>query len=131
MSEVGVTLRLRGMIRNNLEFKKRKWTQFNQSEYIEKVKLVKWDQMYSLNDVNLVWDYLETSLSEILKEVAPTVKIQPRKGYNKWITRETKYKMTERDNTRTEASMTGNLDTWGKYRKLRNTVTREVRKNRK
>ena len=84
---VGLVIRMKGIIKNSQEFKKRKWSKFNQDDYIKKVKAVNWEIMYQLRDVNLVWDFMESSLSDILKEIAPIVKIQPRNDFKAWVTK--------------------------------------------
>ena len=62
----------------------------------------------------------------------PISKIQPG-GTNKknWVTKETKEKIKLRDNLKVLANNTNNEDDWSNYRKIKITVTDNVRKDRK
>ena len=128
---IGITLRIKGMMANNLEFNKRQWSNFDQNNYVQKVEKIDWESMYSLENVDLIWDYFETNLNSVINEVAPIVKVQPKGGYRNWVTNETKALMHERNSLRTQASRTGSTELWNKYRTARNKVTAEVQKDRK
>ena len=87
--------------------------------------------MYELTDVNLAWNYMETSLTEILSLEAPVVKVQPTKHYKSWVTKETKTMMVERDNAKTASRLTGTPEDRDNFKKLRNKVSKAVKNNRK
>ena len=127
---VDVILRVKGAVRSNLEFRKRKWCNFDQDVYNERIKNIKWDKMYQMSNVNLAWNYFETSMNKILEEVAPTVKVQPSGRYKTWIKTSNKFDIEERDKLRTEAKSTGSADAWSSYRKMRNIVVK-VKKGQK
>ena len=113
---IGITLRIKGIMTNNQEFKKRQWTNFEQKKYVQKVENIDWEAMYSLDNVDLIWDFFETNLSNVINEVAPIVKVQPKGGYRNWVTKETKVLMHERNLLRTQASRTGSTELWNQYR---------------
>ena len=49
------------------------------------MKWINWGDLYTLGDANLAQDFLESSLSNVLREVAPIVKVQPKKCYRKSV----------------------------------------------
>ena len=64
---IGIQIRLVGILKNCQNFKKRKWGNFSQESYNQRISEIDWDEMYKLTDVNLAWDYLESNLIEIPK----------------------------------------------------------------
>ena len=74
---------------------------------------------------------METNLNLILSDIAPIVKVQPCSKYRKWVSNSTKELMKSRDQARMTAKQSGTEVDWNLYRKLRNTVTSQVRKDRK
>ena len=128
---VGIIFRVSGTVRLNQAFKKRKWDTFNLELYREKVDNITWENMYEMSNVNLALDFFESSLNTILKYEAPIMKIHPSGRYKTWVQPNTKLLITERDNLRNVAKANDDIETWQKYRKLRNKVTKEVTNDRK
>ena len=128
---IGVTVRVKGMVDCRHEFKKRKWTNFSQDRYIEKISQINWNEMYSCSNVNLAWDFFETNIKEVLSTEAPILKVQPRGSFKSWVSNSTKEKMKLRDTARDKAKATGDVEKWIEYRKLRNQVTKDVKNDRR
>ena len=82
---IGIILRIIGVENNCQPFKNRKWQNFDPATFNQKVGEINWDQMYELTDTNLVWDYIESHLVDILKVEAPVIKCQPRNKHKVWI----------------------------------------------
>ena len=80
--------------------------------------------------MNLVWDFIQSNILKILDTEAPVIKCQQRNNYRAWLSPETKVTMAERDNARQRSIETEELEDKQEYRKLRNKVTKEVRKDR-
>ena len=99
--------------------------------YIEKVSEINWETLYGINNVDLAWNFIETNLNDILSDIAPIVKVQPSNRHKKWVTRDTKDLMRLRDDAKLTAKQSGSPEHWKDYRTLRNTVTSQVRKDRR
>ena len=128
---IGIVYRLSGVVYNSQEFQKRKWTNFDQVRFNNKICNVEWDQLYQMSDVNLACDFLESNLLEIIESEAPVIKIQPKTNYKVWISKTTKESMIARDNAKKKAAITNNDDDKKLYKTLRNRVTNEVKNDRK
>ena len=102
---IGIVLRLSGIVSNCQQYKKRKWKDFNCESFNVKVSEIKWDEMYSMTDPNLVWDFLETNLTE------------------------TRAKMFERDIARNVSKISNTEEDKKNYRRLRNKVIMDVKKD--
>ena len=127
---VGIVLRISGTQNNCHVFKKRKWGDFDADRFNLKLSEIDWNQLYCMDDVNLIWDYMQSNILKILDVEAPVIKCQQRNNYNPWLSSETKATMVERDNARQKSILTEEQDDKQKYRTLRNKVTKEVRKDR-
>ena len=114
-----------------LEIRKRSYKHFDPVEYRTRLAQEDWEQIYTLNDTDLVNDYLETRLVKIMDELCPYKAIQHRKQHKPWITQNTKALMMERDRIREMARVTGEQDIWNQYRKIRNSVNANIDKDRK
>ena len=128
---VETSLRIKGNTKVNLESLRRDWKSLDLNEFRRKIEEMDWDPIYSIMDVNLANSYLEDRMRQTLDSMIPVRKIQPHSGRKSWVTEETKLLMTERDNRRQEAVATNREDDWKQFRKIRNKVTEEVRKDRK
>ena len=71
-----------------------------------------------------------TKLLGLLDSEAPWTLTQNRKSFKKWISQETKLKITERDKVRESARTSKSEAQWKLYRTLRNECTSRVKKER-
>ena len=127
---IGINLRVKGVAFSNLELKKRRWSNFNTEIYNKRLEEINWDKLNKFTNIDLPWNFFETSVKSILDKLAPIVKVQPSARYKNWVKMETKNMMTERDVARVKAKETGNADDWRLYRTLRNKVFAEIKRNR-
>ena len=77
--------------------RKRSYKTFDESEFREAVKKIRWYDIYSCQDVDLAVDALTTKLTEILDVMAPVKTFQVRKKYAAWVSSDTKEKVKARD----------------------------------
>ena len=128
---VGIILRISGVVKNCHQFRKRKWADFDPEEFNLRIKEINWDTLYQMTDVNLAWDYMESNITDILKISAPVVTVQPRNKYKKWLSSQTKTTMEDRYLARAAARTSGTQEDYQKYKKLRNKVTSQTKKDKK
>ena len=90
-----------------------------------------WTDIYDIDNVDLVNDYIESRVVGILDELCPFKNIQYRSNYKPQISAETKLKMEQRDKARELARQTGDPTNWKTYRELRNMVNKDLNTDRK
>ena len=87
--------------------------------------------MYLCDDIATAVNLVSTKLNNILDEMAPVKVIQVRSHYAPWMSEKTKQKILERDIAQKRASETQNNEEWENYRKLRNSINDDIRKEKK
>ena len=102
---------------------KRRWKNFRESRFIEKLKLIDWEPLYSETDPELANTLFEDTLTAILDSEAPMGVVQERVHYSCWLDVTTKAAMLERDISRELARLSKSPADWDKFRKLKNKVT--------
>ena len=110
--------------------RKRSYKTFDESEFREAVKKIRWYEIYSCQDVDLAVDALTTKLTEILDVMAPVKTFQVRKKYAAWVSSDTKEKMKARDAAQVRAATTQLKEDWELYRRLRNDLVVVKRKEK-
>ena len=98
--------------------------------FLEEVDKISWWEVYSCGDVDIAVDIFTKKLTAILDRMAPVKKFQIRVKYGAWVTEDTKCMMQERDLAQQNASNSGLDSDWDKYKKLRNQVTSQLRKDK-
>ena len=63
--------------------------------------------------------------------MAPVRKIQVQHNYVPWFTEDIETEVNKRDDAQRKAEESGNPDHWKEWRKIRNSVTKKVRKAKK
>ena len=109
-----------GKVSSSMENIVRDWKNFDVSEFKRKMSLV--------NIAN--YEFQERYL-QILDELAPKKRFQPRGRVSKWVSPGTKRKMEDRDKWRQEAVQSNQGEDWRMYRDLRNQVTRDLKTDRR
>ena len=110
---------------------KKRWKNFRESRYIEKLKLIDWEPLYCETDPELANTIFEDILTGILDSEAPMGVVQERVHYSCWLDVTTKAAMLERDISRELARLSKSPEDWDKFRKLKNKVTDMQRKDKK
>ena len=127
---IGVTYRLKGDITKKHETIGRDRRKFSEDEFKRRVSLINWNDVFEEVNVNVATHIFETKLLEVLNELAPMQKYQPRNKRSDWISNETKSLMTRRDIMREQAVRTSQQEHWQDYRRLRNLCNRGVKNDR-
>ena len=118
-------------IRETIRYcKKRSYKNFDEKQFLEEVGRISWWEVYSSNDVDQAVDIFTKKLTDILDKMAPVKKFQIRSNYAAWITEDTKAKIVDRDLAQQIASDSGMLEDWETFKKLRNEVTSQLRKDK-
>ena len=128
---VGADIRVKGVTENKLEFVTINWKDFDKEKYVQELKEQDWESLYLIENVDIVANYVEERIRAALNSRATIRKVQPRKSYKAWITKETRTLMDERDNYRKTAQETQDNDDWEYYRRCRNKCVTEVNKDRR
>ena len=127
---ISANIRLKGSDSRRLDSRKRSFKNFDPTVFRQKLAAQNWNDIYSISDVDLANDFLESRVVSILDELCPYKTIQHRKECKTWLSDLTKEKMIVRDNTRECARATKDPELWTEYRAQRNEVNRLVNKDR-
>ena len=117
---IGVQVRLKGSEGSSHEFYTRKRANFNTENYRQKLRKINWEELYSMDNLDLASKWLEDKLLCTLQEVCPLIKIQPSKKLKNWIKTDTLEMFKLRDEAKIVAKQTDTDDNWRKYKILRN-----------
>ena len=118
-------------IKENIRYcKKRSYKDFDEKSFLEEVDKISWWEVYSCEDVDMALDIFTKKLTDILDRMAPVKKFQIRVKYAAWVCKETKSMMLDRDQAQQTASRSGLDSDWDTYRRLRNQVTSQLRKDK-
>ena len=111
--------------------RKRIFGEFKEDQFKQKISECELGEIFSYTDVNKAAEALTQKLTEVLDEMAPVRKIQTRKKYAAWMTKETKALKEKREAAHERAVVTDNQEDWRYYRNLRNKVTANLREDRR
>ena len=128
---ITATVRLKGSDNVRLDTRKRSFKDFDPVVYRQRLESVDWTEIYSIENVDLASDFLESRVVEILDEMCPQNTIQYRKECKSWLSDDTKDMMNIRDETRERARVTKDAEEWKNYKSQRNLVNRLVNQDRK
>ena len=92
---------------------------------------VDWSEMYTKQDVDVAYSFLEEKILEILDTMAPMKTTQPRNKRSDWISPSTKELMKQRDRVRTRAVASSQQADWEHYKTLKNKCNSQVKKDRR
>ena len=110
--------------------KKRAYKNFDENKFVQEVRNTSMLDVYLSNDANEAAELLAKKLNAILDVMVPVKKIQLRHNFAPWISQECKAEMAARD-TANKTAVESGLDTdWDTFRRVRNSVTRRVRKEK-
>ena len=107
--------------------RKRSFKNFNQSDFIEAIKLVSWWGVYSSEDVEEATRMFTSEVCKILDKMAPVKTFQIRKSYAPWLSPTLKAEIMKRDQIQKEAQETKSNDKWREFKKLRNSVNNKLK----
>ena len=110
--------------------KKRSFKHFDEIQFFEEVKNIKWWPLYNSTEVNDAVQIFTENISSVLDKMAPIKIFQTRKNYVPWLEKETKIMMCKRDNLLSKAKSTNSKEDWECYRQCRNKVTIKLKKDK-
>ena len=99
--------------------------------FLEQVSKLSWWDVYACDDTDKAVHIFTTKLGDILDKMAPVKKFQIRTKYAAWVRNETKLKIVDRDMAQQIASESGADEDWERYKRLRNDVTNQLKKDKK
>ena len=127
---IELVLRLKGRHTSPREFIRRCWNNFHPPTYRNLISNIDWSPMYQMQNIDLANNFFEEKIVNILESQAPMTKVQHSKKHKSWLSDSTRRMITERDTAREKARLDKDAASWLAYRKLRNTVTAECRKDK-
>ena len=108
--------------------RRRVYKSFDKAAFIEDIKFAKehgdFSEILRTDDIELAGDIFTQIFNRILDHHAPVKVIQNRKNYVPYISEDIHKAMEERNELKKEAAKTGDNDTFNKYKKKRNDVSR-------
>ena len=121
--------------KNCQKFKPRKvftrnYAKYNEAKFKEELKNTPWELVYAERDINTAWSKFKQFLKSAVDKHVPIVERTIRGRECSWLSHEIKAKMKERDYHLKKARRTGKEVDWSMYRRLRNAVTRQIRKSK-
>ena len=128
---ISICYRMAGKVSSPHETISRDWNKLEESELVRRISLVNWDSVFGTNDLDVANYEFQMKFLEVLDNLAPMRWTQARSKRSRWISEETKRKMTERDAVRCSAVASSRAEEWDRYRDLRNQVNKDVKNDRK
>jgi hypothetical protein len=102
-----------------VSLKRQNFNAITRGELEGALNLMDWSKVYAIRDVDDILDYITSGIALALDIVAPEKEIKVKKGPNLYLTRE-----------KLEAMRKRYTDTGRRYRRLRNEVSRLVRRDK-
>ena len=116
------------MIRSSTRYiKKRSYKNFDEDEFLEKIRNLSWWDVYRTDDVDEAVHLLTTKLNSILDTMAPVKTFQTNTKYCPWLSENTKVLIQERNKAQEIASENKTDENLSRFKKLRNRVTNNLK----
>ena len=117
----------RGLLPGNLL---RNYKSYNKEIFKNDLKTVQWDSLLRINDLNDAWNKFKELLIACVNKHAPVIEQTISGRECPWLTSEIKGKIKERDYYLKKARKSKSEIDWSTYRRMRNSVTMMIRKNK-
>ena len=111
--------------------KKRTFKDFDDDKFKERLSNCGLEEILSCYNVDNASEILTNKLTEVLDIMAPIKKIQTRKNYVPWLSKETKLLKDKREAAQEKAAETDHPEDWQLFISLRNQVTLKGREDKK
>ena len=111
--------------------RKRSFKNFDNAEFLKRVRNICWWNLYSSTDVDEVVKILSNEISNILDDLAPLKTFQVRSNYAPWLSVSSKQWIKFRDSALETAASSRLQADWAIYKKLRNKVTNLLKTEKK
>ena len=126
-----IVTRFSKSMKQNIRYsKKRSYKNFREADFLREVERISWWEVYASDDVDAAVDIFTRKLTDILDRMAPVKKFQVRKKYAAWLSENTKLKIQERDKAQKTATHSRSEDAWAVYKRLRNDLTKVLKKEK-
>ena len=113
---ISISYKFSGKVSVRLESKGRDRRKYSPEELKRRLRLTDWSTVFDTQNVDIANTEFEDKFVEIMNELAPMGKTQPRKKRSDWISPETKDLMRRRDRTRELAVRSSQREDWTEYR---------------
>ena len=127
---ISVRVRMKDRIMTVQEVQRRMRRNLDTKQLIEDMKEVDWKDLLLSKNVDVINDILEAAIRDTLDRHAPVKTVQVRGNFRSWVGPDLKDKMKLRDSLRESARSSGDDMDWRAYRKMRNEVTKDVKKTK-
>ena len=124
---VETTVRIKGKVNTPKESLQRNWKSLDVDKFRKEIEDIDWNKIYSLDEINIAYYFLEENLLRVLDSMIPIRKVKHKNKRKGWVSNETKQTMKLRDETRSKAAETNSAEDWSNYRKLRNLCSKKVK----
>ena len=127
---ISVLVRMKDKMNTVQEVQRRLRRSLDTKELIEEMKEVDWKDLLLSKNIDVINGILEEAIRVRLDRQAPVKTIQVRGNFKSWVSLDLKNKMKARDSLREVARISGDAVDWSNYRKIRNEVTKDVKKTK-
>ena len=110
---------------------KRSYKNFCLSDFLCDLAKISWWEVYKSADVNFAVEFFTENFLGVLDLHAPMKTIQTRTKYAPWLSESTKRLISKRNEIQKVAALNPNSESWNKFKKLRNEVTKKLRLEQK
>ena len=110
---------------------KRSYKNFCLSDFLCDLAKISWWEVYKSADVNFAVEFFTENFLGVLDLHAPMRTIQTRTKYAPWLSESTKKLISKRNEIQKVAALNPNSESWNKFKKLRNEVTKKLRLEQK
>ena len=119
------------IIRNKPRYvKKRSYKNFDESAFLHRIRCTSWWDIYQSTEVDNAVNLFTSKINKILDEMAPIKTFQTTTKYCPLLTEKTKLLVKERNEAQTNLSENKTDENQEIFRKLRNKVTKALRKDK-
>ena len=124
-------VRFAKMIKSSTRYvKKRSYKKFDESAFLQQIRNTSWWEVYQATDANEAVELFTTKVNTILDKMAPIRTFQTSSKYCPWLTDATKLLIKERNIAQNNLSENKNDETFETFKRLRNKVTKCLKKDK-
>ncbi len=128
---ISLSYRLSGSITSKMETRGRDRRNFCEEEFKRRLNLVNWEPVFNAQNADVATYEFESRFIQILEELAPMRKTQPRRRRTDWISQRTKKIMKDWDTARDTAVGSNQVEDCNIYKELRNNCNKKVKSDRR
>ena len=115
-------------VRQSVKFEGRSYRSFKQEAFREALLELDWREFYSAKDPGTAWNFIATSITQILDTMCPVRSFHIKNYRPSWITNELLEQIKDRDYFYSKAKQTDDVDAWNIAKFLRNKTNVNIRK---